>query len=179
MTSAIDPTAHTSTASTPTASGHRDGETACGGCGTSRRAFLGRGAVIGAVGVATTVGLTGCTEDLQAEASAPSQDPGGSPTPALPAADLPVGGQASVTIGGRTLLLHRESEDTVRAFSAVCTHQGCTVAPGQNRGQPTFACPCHGSHFDVATGVPYGGPAQKPLTEFTASVDGDMLMVTI
>lgn len=174
MTSTID-----STSTTPAVSDRRDGETTCGGCGTSRRTFLRRGTVIGAVGVATTVGLTGCTGDLQTEASAPSQHPGGSPTPALPVRDLPVGSQASVAIDGRTLLLHRESEDTVRAFSAECTHQGCTVAPDQDRGRPTFACPCHGSHFDVATGVPYGGPAQKPLTEFTATVEDDMVVVRI
>ncbi|WP_413543302.1 ubiquinol-cytochrome c reductase iron-sulfur subunit [Citricoccus nitrophenolicus] len=174
MTSTIDPTS-----GTPTASDCRDGETACGGCGISRRTFLGRSAAVGAVGVVATVGLTGCTGDLQAEASAPSRHPGGSPAPALPAGDLPVGSQASVSIEGRTLLLHRESEDTVRAFSAKCTHQGCTVAPDQDRGRPTFACPCHGSHFDVTTGVPYGGPAQKPLTEFTATVDDDMVMVRI
>jgi cytochrome b6-f complex iron-sulfur subunit len=177
MTSVIDPSATTPTPPT-TLDRHGDGA-ACGGCGTSRRAFLGRGAVIGAVGVATTVGLTGCTDDIRAEDSAPSAHLGGTPTPALPAGELPVGGQASVAIDGRTLLLHRESEDTVRAFSAVCTHQGCTVAPGQEQGRPTFACPCHGSHFDVATGVPYGGPARKPLTEFTATVDDGMVMVTI
>jgi cytochrome b6-f complex iron-sulfur subunit len=166
-------------ASTTPASGEQHDATTCTGCGTSRRTFLGRGAVIGAVGVASTVGLTACTDDIRAENSAPSHHLGGTPTPVIPVADLPVGGQASVSVDGRTLLLNRASEDTVQAFSAACTHQGCTVAPGQDQGRPTFACPCHGSHFDVATGVPYGGPAKKPLTEFTAAVDGDSVVVTL
>jgi cytochrome b6-f complex iron-sulfur subunit len=153
--------------------------TTCTGCGPSRRTFLGRGAVLGAVGVASSVGLTACTDDIRAENSAPSQHLGGTPTPVIAVGDLPVGEQASVAVDGRTLLLNRESEDTVKAFSAACTHQGCTVAPGQDQGRPTFACPCHGSHFDVATGAPYGGPAKKPLTEFTATVEGDSVMVTL
>ena len=148
------------------------------GCGTSRRAFLERGAVLGATGLAT-VGLAGCTDQIRNRADAPSHHVGGTPTQTLPADQLPVGTSASVEVEGRTLLLRREAEDVVHAFSAVCTHQGCTVAAVTESGQDVFACPCHGSHFAVDTGVPFGGPASKPLTEFTAAVDGDWVVVTL
>ncbi|MFC7402219.1 ubiquinol-cytochrome c reductase iron-sulfur subunit [Citricoccus sp. GCM10030269] len=151
----------------------------CSGCGTSRRSFLERGATLGALGAVSTLGLAACTDDIRAEESAPSHHAGGSATEAVKTEELPVGESTSVTVEGVTLLLHRDAEDSVRAFSATCTHQGCTVAPTEENGDHVFACPCHGSHFDVTTGVPYGGPAKKPLTEYTAAVDGDRITVEI
>lgn len=154
-------------------------EGACGGgCGTSRRTVLGRGAVLGAAGLAA-MGLAGCTDEIRNQDDAPSHHVGGTPTQVVRTERLPVGTSASVRVEGRTLLLRREAEDLVHAFSAVCTHQGCTVAPVTEDGQDVFACPCHGSRFAVDTGVPFGGPASKPLTAFTAAVDGDWVMVTL
>jgi cytochrome b6-f complex iron-sulfur subunit len=57
-----------------------------------------------------------------------------------------------------------------RAFSAKCTHLGCTLkkiqpdleaASGKNSGIE-FHCPCHGSKFN-ASGERIAGPAQKPM----------------
>jgi Rieske Fe-S protein len=140
--------------------------------------LLGRGAVLGAAGLAT-MGLAGCTDEIRNRQDAPSRHVGGTPTQVVRADEVPVGTSASVEVEGRTLLLRREAEDVVHAFSAVCTHQGCTVAPVTEAGEDVFACPCHGSHFAVATGVPFGGPASKPLTGFTAAVDGDWILVTL
>lgn len=151
---------------------------ACGACGPSRRRFLERGVVLGAAGLATA-GLAGCTDEIRSENDAPSHHVGGTPTRAVRAQHLQVGTSASVEVEGRTLLLRRAAEDVVLAFSAVCTHQGCTVAPATEAGRDVFACPCHGSHFEVETGEPFGGPASKPLTEFTAAVDGDWVTVTL
>ena len=151
---------------------------ACRACGPSRRSFLERGAVLGAAGLAT-VGLAGCTDEIRSENDAASHHVGGTPTRAVRTRDLPVDASVSVEVEGRTLLLRRTAEDAVRAFSAVCTHQGCTVAPATEAGRDVFACPCHGSHFEVETGEAFGGPASKPLTEFTAAVDGDWVTVTL
>ena len=145
----------------------------------TRRSFLERGALLSAVGVAGAVGLTACTDDIRSEDSAPSHHVGGTPTRALPLADLPVGAMTSVSLEGRTLLLSRPSRDEVHAFSAVCTHQGCTVAPGEENGERVFSCPCHGSHFDPATGEPYAGPADRPLTAYTAGIEDDWVLVTL
>jgi rieske iron-sulfur protein len=49
------------------------------------------------------------------------------------------------------------------AYSAICTHLGCTVLP-QLSAQGYIICPCHGSVFDpaVAAAVVHG-PANRPL----------------
>ena len=46
-----------------------------------------------------------------------------------------------------------------KAFTAICTHQGCTVnAVADN----VISCPCHGSQYD-ASGRIRKGPAPKNL----------------
>jgi len=61
--------------------------------------------------------------------------------------------------------VHLEDGDFV-AFSAVCTHQQCTVA--YRGGQ--LACPCHGSIFDATNGEVVNPPAPQPLTEIPIEV---------
>jgi Rieske Fe-S protein len=66
------------------------------------------------------------------------------------------------------VLVHLQSGDFV-AYSAVCTHQRCTVA--YRNGQ--LACPCHGSVFDAENGAEVvNGPAQLPLPEIPVEVRG-------
>lgn len=136
----------------------------------------------GAAGLAT-LGAAGCTDQFREEATAGSHHVGGTPTRAIPAEELPTGSTRSVQLEGRTLLLHRSAEDTVHAFSATCTHEGCAVAPRTRQidgnTEDVFACPCHGPHFDVATGTPFGGPARRPLDACTAVVDEDWVTVTL
>ena len=70
--------------------------------------------------------------------------------------------------GSPAVLVHLNSGDFV-AYSAVCTHQGCTVA--YRGGQ--LACPCHGSIFDPANGAAVvSGPARQPLPEVPVEVRG-------
>jgi Rieske Fe-S protein len=71
--------------------------------------------------------------------------------------DIPDGG--GIVIADEKLVLTRDG-DTVRGFSAVCTHQGCLVG-GVRDGE--IRCPCHGSAFDAATGAVVQGPATEPL----------------
>ncbi len=53
------------------------------------------------------------------------------------------------------------------AYSAVCTHEGCTVA--YRKGQ--LACPCHGSIFDPAHDAQVvHGPARLPLPKIPVNV---------
>jgi Rieske Fe-S protein len=99
-------------------------------------------------------------------------DGGGSTEVSL--ASIPVGGAVSATLGGKPIVVSQPSAGTVVAFSAVCTHQGCTVAP---QGKE-FDCPCHGSRFDAATGDVLDGPARQPLPKLTAKVSGDTVTVT-
>ena len=70
--------------------------------------------------------------------------------------------------GSPAVLVHLGSGDFV-AYSAVCTHQGCTVA--YQDGQ--LACPCHGSVFDPANGAEVvAGPAPRPLPDIPVEVRG-------
>jgi Rieske Fe-S protein len=73
-------------------------------------------------------------------------------------ADVPVGG--GVVLAKESLVVTRPAPDEVHAFSAVCTHQGCTV---DAVADGTIDCPCHGSRFDAATGEVRRGPAARPL----------------
>jgi Rieske Fe-S protein len=70
--------------------------------------------------------------------------------------------------GNPAFLVHLDSGNFV-AYSAICTHQGCTVA--YQGGQ--LACPCHGSVFDPANGgAVVTGPATTPLPEIPVKVQG-------
>jgi Rieske Fe-S protein len=69
--------------------------------------------------------------------------------------DVPSGG--GLVVGD--VVITRDG-DTVHAFSATCTHQGCIVSDVTD-GE--IHCPCHGSAFDAATGAVVTGPATRPL----------------
>jgi Rieske Fe-S protein len=94
-----------------------------------------------------------------------------SPDKGTIAAEADVAPGSAVTFkdaGNPAVLVHLDNGDFV-AYSAVCTHQGCTVT--YKNGQ--LACPCHGSVFDPAKGAAVvAGPAPKPLPEIPVKVQG-------
>jgi Rieske Fe-S protein len=64
--------------------------------------------------------------------------------------------------GKPAVLVHLKNGEFV-AYSAECTHQGCTVS---YRAKGYLACPCHGSVFDpVNSGEVVSGPAEEPLPQ--------------
>ena len=82
---------------------------------------------------------------------------------------IPVGGAVSATgKDNAKLLVCQPTKGKIVAFSAICTHMGCTVAPGIK----TLNCPCHGSKYDVATGKVVAGPAPQALPSVVVTVDG-------
>ena len=89
--------------------------------------------------------------------------------------------ESSVPVGGGTVLADRQvvvtqpTAGTFKAFSAVCTHQGCLVNAVVSG---MILCPCHGSAFDMSTGAPTSGPAQQPLDGRTVTVSGGTLIVS-
>ena len=59
----------------------------------------------------------------------------------------------------------------VFAYSAICTHQGCTVS--YNASSKLLKCPCHGAEFDPASGAKaVAGPTQTPLAKVKVAVSG-------
>jgi Rieske Fe-S protein len=112
---------------------------------------------------------------LAACGNEPEPAPGGTgeggPT-VVKAADVPVGGGAIVA--DAQVVVTQPTAGEFKAFSAVCTHQGCTVASVQNG---VIVCYCHNSQFSAADGSVVSGPASKALTAKQVTVSGDSLTV--
>lgn len=135
----------------------------------SRRAAL-RGALVAAVGGAAGFAVARNSAAAReragttaANAYGAATSGGGSPLTSLE--QIPRG-------GGRILqrpaiVLVRSATDEVRAYSAICTHQGCPVTRVANG---TIDCPCHGSRFDVSSGNVVAGPAPRPLPAVSVAV---------
>lgn len=119
----------------------------------------------GGLGAAGALMLSGCAQGDDVVEVAPGQG-------LLAIGELEVGESASVqTQEGATVLLTRTGQEEAVAFSAVCTHEGCTVAVGETEGE----CPCHGSRFDLTTGEATARPAQDPLAPIEVRVvDGEI-----
>jgi Rieske Fe-S protein len=84
-------------------------------------------------------------------------------------ADIPEGGGV---IKGDYVITQPES-GTFKAFSKVCTHQGCDVSKVDGG---VIICPCHGSQFSITNGAPHSGPANRALPEQAVKVDGDNIV---
>lgn len=79
--------------------------------------------------------------------------------------------------GGKILqeekvVVTQPSPQEFKAFSAVCTHQGCLVSSVTDG---VIDCACHGSRFAIADGRVTAGPATKALPEVAVTVrDGTL-----
>jgi Rieske Fe-S protein len=143
-----------------------------GSTDVTRRVVL-RGATVGGVALPLLAACAG------GDASGSSPDPaassgsggsGGGST--VTTADVPVGG--GTLLKDQQVVVTQPSEGDFKAFSAICTHQGCTVT-GVAGGE--IVCPCHGSHFSIKDGSPVSGPAQSALAAKKVSVEGDQITV--
>lgn len=120
--------------------------------GPERRTVLLGAAAAAGVGI-----LAACSNGGGGEQDAPDRTQGAG---LVALEDVPVGGAVpATTADGAPIVVVRPDADRVVAFSAVCTHMGCTVRPD---GAELF-CPCHGSVFEAATGRNVEGPAPRPL----------------
>jgi cytochrome b6-f complex iron-sulfur subunit len=64
--------------------------------------------------------------------------------------------------GKRTIALEPKDEELL-AFSAICTHEGCTVT--YLAGKEIIWCPCHDGRYDLHGRV-ISGPPPRPLPEY-------------
>ena len=130
-----------------------------------RRSFLAT-AGLAALAVGTS-SLTGCTRTPGG--AAPQVGAGVT----LPAADVPVGG--GVIMDAASYVVTQPAAGEYRAFSKLCTHQGCpvsSIADGQ------IHCRCHGAAFSIEDGSVTNPPADKPLPAASVTLDGDTLRIT-
>tara|TARA_B100000959_G_scaffold87853_1_gene93095 strand:- start:1257 stop:1745 length:489 start_codon:yes stop_codon:yes gene_type:complete len=77
-------------------------------------------------------------------------------------------------LDSKGILLYRQSDTNVLAFSRNCTHNGCTIGSFHNGKS---ACPCHDSQFDTSGNV-LNGPATNPLTQYSATITGNIVTIT-
>ncbi|WP_311380807.1 FAD-dependent oxidoreductase [Arthrobacter sp. ISL-28] len=94
-------------------------------------------------------------EAAPAQASA-GPEPGGPGSLTIPAP----GAGTVVALDGGPTAVYTDPNGNVQAFSAICTHLGCTV--GFNTDDVSWDCPCHGSRF-AADGTVIQGPATRNL----------------
>jgi Rieske Fe-S protein len=118
--------------------------------------------------------LAGCSKygdetSPPASSAAPASNGGG--TLAKTSA-VPVGGGMIFT--DRKVVVTQPTQGDFKAFSAVCTHLGCTVSTVSGG---TINCPCHGSKFRIADASVAAGPAPRPLPAQPITVkDGEILL---
>jgi Rieske Fe-S protein len=143
---------------------------------TSRRAVV--GGIVG-LGVATPL-LAACgssADDSAGGGSDGSGSSGGSSTTSKGAigktTDIPVGG--GKIFNAEKVVVTQPTQGDFKAFSAVCTHQGCVVA--EIKGED-IDCNCHGSKFSIKDGSVVNGPATKGLEKLTAKVTGTDITIT-
>jgi Rieske Fe-S protein len=148
----------------------------------TRRAVLAGVGAIGATAVLAACGTdtpaptggagTGTVNDAPQPAGSPDPGTGGETGGAnggktlVAAADVPTGG--GVIKGD--YVITQPSEGTFKAFSKICTHQGCPVTKVTDG---LINCKCHNSNFSIEDGSVQSGPAKKGLEETKVALDGD------
>ena len=90
-------------------------------------------------------------------------------------ADIPPGGGKVVAMGSTPAIVVN-TEQGVRAYSAICTHLGCVVAWNDLIG--AIQCPCHDGRFNPASGAVISGPPPAPLPPLNVSVEGDQIFLS-
>jgi len=139
----------------------------------SRRAVLAGAGLTVLAGCRTYGGSDDGSDDDQTPATPPeppASSAAGGGTELAKVADIPVGGGR--IFAGRNVVVTQPQAGTIKAFSARCTHAGCTV--GTVSGG-TINCPCHGSRYRIADGSVAGGPAPAPLPPVAVTVAGDAI----
>ena len=155
---------------------------------SSRELLPSRRALLAGVGVTCAAMLAGCTtHDASNGGSAPAAGGtaasagGGAPAAGSSAATgsaLPAGALAATSqvpdgggkiIDGKNIVITQPQAGSFRAFTAICTHEGCIVS---NVSNGTINCPCHGSKFSIKDGSVVNGPAPSPLAAIAIKVEG-------
>lgn len=92
------------------------------------------------------------------------------------AGEIAEGDATAFDVNGREIAVARVN-DTLLAFSDICTHRQCNLSLGGEIEGTTIECECHGSVFDMATGDVIEGPATEPIATFPVVDDGGDLKI--
>ncbi|MFD7443152.1 Rieske (2Fe-2S) protein [Streptomyces sp. NPDC059909] len=150
--------------------------------GTTRRTVLVTGAALLVVPGCSKYGDEGSDDvTLRPAPASPTQPTGEQSDGAQPPAGEVLGTTSEVPDGGgkvfkdQKVVVTQPTKGDFKAFTAVCTHQGCLVDKVENG---TIDCPCHGSKFRITDGSVARGPAQRPLAAKQITVTGDQIRLT-
>ena len=142
-------------------------DTACA-CWSRRESLKAAG-----IAVAGVAGLAACGSSTGDAVSSAASGAASAASELVAKADIPVGG--GKILDGIKVVVTQPTEGDYKAFSAICTHNQCTVSSVENN---VILCRCHLSEFDAATGAVRKGPATQPLPPKTVSVGADGITVT-
>ena len=89
---------------------------------------------------------------------------------------LVIGGSGRIfRFGNKPGILIRTPSGELRAFTAICTHLGCTVQYRQDLQH--IWCACHNGHYDL-DGVNIAGPPPRPLERYAIRIGGTRIHVS-
>ncbi|MEU8675957.1 Rieske (2Fe-2S) protein [Streptomyces sp. NPDC048560] len=138
-----------------------------------RRTVLTAGAA-GAAALATGCGSSGDgggDSTPTPATTSPGASASGTPAPGgeelARTSDIPVGG--GTIFKEQKVVVTQPEAGEFKAFSAICTHAGCTVS---KVADTTIDCACHGSKFAITDGAVESGPATRPLPAERITVTG-------
>lgn len=135
------------------------------------------------LGIGTLVVCVGCNMVSCSKSGSPGPSNGNNTPPAgttvnvdLTSTIKNVGDQ---TVNNGIIIVRLATGNATSSFTAVqvaCTHEGNSI--NYNNSQGIFICPVHGSEFSK-TGSLLQGPATSSLKQYTVSVTGTTLTVTV
>jgi len=98
-----------------------------------------------------------------------------SPKKIVKTSKFPIGSsQKFIAANGAPAFLFR-TKSGVFAYSAICTHQGCTV--DYLKAGKKLVCPCHGGSFDPFDSCKVvAGPPNRPLDKISVSIKKDWIV---
>ena len=115
-------------------------------------------------------GRPASSQPASAQPSSPQPASGQPPSLAL-TSDVPVGG--GKILADKKIVITQPRAGSFEAFTAICTHQGCTVSSVSGG---TINCPCHGSKFSLTNGSVVAGPAPSALAPVSIKVQGTSIV---
>ncbi|MEY9862904.1 Rieske Fe-S protein [Catenulispora sp. GAS73] len=143
----------------------------CAACSSSKSSPAASGTGTGSTSSAAGSSTSSAGSASSSSGSAASSTTSGASTSTgaaaalAPTSAVPVGGGTILT--DQKIVLTQPTAGTYKAFTAVCTHMGCTVSAVENG---LIACPCHGSRYHIADGSVANGPATQALAPINITV---------
>ncbi|MBW8803426.1 MAG: Rieske (2Fe-2S) protein [Catenulisporales bacterium] len=150
----------------------------CAGCGSSSSGGHSGSATTsqpGAAGASTTSSAgqsSTASSSSSSSASGSSTASGAGGTALAQVSAIPVGG--GKILSDQQIVLTQPTAGDIKAFSAICTHRGCTVGSVDNS---LITCPCHGSQYKITDGSVVTGPATQALAPRQVKVENGQVML--